>query len=107
VANVVRSNDAAGMVSVEKRGDIDVLVLGYDADGEKYETAIYCYEGTLCELFAGAEQEFEPAYGEKICGAQAFEPQIKDGLLSVKLTDAAGEEAVISIALRCSQEAVE
>ena len=105
VANVVRSNDAAGMVSVEKRGDIDVLVLGYDADGDKYETAIYCYEGSLCELFAQAEQEFEPSYGEVICEAQMFVPQIEKGLLSVTLTDASGEDAVISIALRSSQEA--
>lgn len=34
--------------------------------GAKYYTCIYCYEGYLYELFASADDSFEPTAGEKI-----------------------------------------
>lgn len=105
VANVVRSGDESGMVEIDTRDGIDMLVLGMDVDGERYETLIYCYEGTLRELFTSAEQEFEPDYGEIICNAQAFQPVMQNGLLEMSLTDDLGQQNTLYIALRCSQEA--
>ena len=105
VANAVRGNDCAGSVYTDERAGVPMLVLGREIDGEKYETLIYCHEGKLCELFSEAMQEFDPGYGEEICDAQAFEARISDGLLHIAMTDSAGCDAAIDIALRCSQEA--
>ena len=104
VNNVVRSNDSADTISVQQRGGLDMLVFGWDIDGERYETMVYCYEGSLRELFVSAEQEFEPDYGEVICEAQKFTPALENNLLSVCLVDGAGTENTLHIALRCSQE---
>lgn len=105
VANAVRGSDCADTVYTDKRGGIDVLVFDRFVEGEEYETLIYCHEGSLCELFTEASQEFDPGYGEEICGAQAFEARIDGGLLEIALTDSAGSNVTIDIALRCSQEA--
>lgn len=105
VTNAVHANDAFGMITVENRGGTDMLVMGWEADGQRYETMIYCYDGALRELFASAEQEFDPEYGEIIGDAQSFVPEIRDGLLEVRLTDSAGQEDTLYIALRCGQEA--
>lgn len=104
VSNVVHGNDAADMIRLEERDGIEVLVLGCRIDGEMYETLVYCYEGTLRELFTSAKQEFQPRYGEIICQAQAFEPEIRGGLLSVRITDGNGQESEIHIALRSRWE---
>jgi hypothetical protein len=105
VSNAVRGNDTADLVAVDNRGGIDVLVFGCEADGELYETLVYCYEGTLRELFVSAQQEFEPDYGEVICSAETFVPQLENGLLSIRIAGTSGQEETLHIALRCSQEA--
>lgn len=105
VSNVVRANDSKDMISVDERNGVDMLVMGWETEGQLYETMVYCHEGTLRELFASAEQEFHPEYGEIIGDAQAFLPEMKDGLLEIHLTDGSGQEDTLYIALRCGQEA--
>lgn len=100
IANVVHGNDGAGMVRVEERAGIKMLVFDWKDSGEHYETLVYCYDGYLRELFADAQQEFEPEYGEKICAVRTFEPVLQDGLLEVCIQDEYGEESVIHLALR-------
>lgn len=107
VSNAVRGRDEAGCVYTDRRGGEDVLVLATEADGEIYETLIYCHDGMLREIFAAAGQEFDPEYGEIICGAQSFEARIDGGLLTAEMTDGGGGSARIEIALRCSQEAAD
>lgn len=99
--NVVRASDAEDAVRVTEVGGLEVLALGYDADGARYETYVYCLDGYLRELFAGAEDEFEPEYGEKICRAQSFSPRLgENGLLELRAVDGVGEEHVLHVALR-------
>lgn len=98
--NVVRGNDAVDEVRVTNIDGVDVLALGCDAGGVRYETYIYCHEGYLMELFASADREFEPGYGERICEAQRFAPSLgADGVLEMRATDGAGEEHVLHVAL--------
>lgn len=98
--NVVRAGDAAGAVTAGQRDGIDVLTLGMDEDGERYETHIYCYGGALRELFMDAEQPFEPEYGEVICRAQRFTPELGEGgLLTLRAQDGEGVEHVLHVAL--------
>lgn len=98
--NVVRGNDAADAVRVEKIDGLDVLAFGCDVGDARYETRVYCYDGYLRELFTDAEREFEPGYGERICEAQSFAPSLgADGLLELRAADGAGEEHVLHVAL--------
>ena len=104
VKNIVRGNDSVDIICIDNRMGIDMLVFAYDFDGETYETMVYCYEGELRDLFIDSEQEFEPEYGESICKAQSFVPELDDGLLTIRMTDAQGQAGEMHIALRCSQE---
>lgn len=105
VINVVRANDASGLVRCEQRSGTDVLVFDWDADGASYETLVYCHDGYLRELFTEAGQQFNPAFGDEICPAQSFRAQMQDGLLRVELSDEHGQDSVLHLALRSSQEA--
>jgi len=105
VTNIVSANDVKGMISVEKLDGVEMLVLGWDVEGELYETKIYCHDGSLRELFMRASQEFDPEYGEEICAAQAFSPVLNEELLEISLTDGTGHESTLYIALRSGGEA--
>lgn len=104
--NIVRGNDGEGRIAVDNRNGIDMLVFTDNFDGEVYETLVYCYDGNLRELFASADQEFEPEYGEMICGAADFQPVMaENGLLKLQVIDTQDQKHVFHVALRCGQEA--
>ena len=107
VSNAVRGSDVRNGIFADEGNGTDMLVLASDIDGAAYETLIYCHDGMLRELFTDAGQEFAPEYGEIICEAQSFEARIENGLLSVWMTDGAGDSVSIDIALRSRQEAGE
>lgn len=99
--NVARSNDADGALELLELEGTPVLALGFDSDGERYQTQIYLYDGHIRERFAAASEPFEPDYGEPICPAQAFEPSIDGDLLRVRVVDSQGNEEYLHVALRC------
>lgn len=100
--NIVRGNDMAGAVRVERIDDTDTLCFEYDLDGLTCWTHIYYWDGYIRELFSDAEQEIHLNYGEKICEAQSFEARLDaDGLLEMRVVDCAGVEQVHHAALRC------
>lgn len=105
VNNAVRGNDGEKCIRTESIGGVDVLVFDWFVDDEHYETKVYCHEGGLRELFSDAGQAFEPGYGEVICGAQAFRPELVDGtLLKIYIEDAEGRARTLHMALNCAQE---
>ncbi len=103
VVNAVRGNDAGGSVAVREEAGLPVLSLGWEADGDRYETRIYCHDGALRELFTDAADPFDPEDGEVICPAEGFIPVMEDGLLTLTLTDGRGETRTIHMALRCGE----
>lgn len=103
VINAVRADDAAGAVSIENVNGLDALHIAYDYDGELYDKWVYCYEGSLRELFAAREYGFEPADGEAVCEAQSMQLQHNGNLITVELIDVDGRSHRAQIALRCAQ----
>lgn len=101
VRNAVRADDVLGVIEVRQIDALPVLAFAGEADGERYEKTIYCYDGALRERYASADYPFSPEEGEMICEAASFEPKLKDGLLDVTLTDTDGRVYKISIAQRC------
>lgn len=102
VAARVRQGDGAGAVTVESFDGGDALLLGA---GEEYVTRIYCYDGYLMELFCAASDPLGPDAGERIIEAEALELSLEDGLLSVTLTSAGGEDSTLLLSLRSGEGA--
>lgn len=103
VINAVRADDAANAVSIENLNGVEALHITCDTDGEIYDKWVYCYEGSLRELFVERAYGFEPADGEQICAAQGMHLQRSGSLITVELMDADGRSHRSQIVLRCAQ----
>lgn len=97
---------APSTVSVAPFGDGEALVLEEEIEGETYLTRLYCHDGSLRELFANADDSFEPQDGEVILPAQAMALELEEGLLSVTLTAEDGTPLELLLALRTGEGAV-
>ena len=101
--NSLRGDDEMGMVRPRTEDGIDMVAVSYDFDGDLYEKRIYCYDGYLRELFTSAENEFDPAGGEKVCEAQSLKAQMDGSLLTVEITDANGKTHTVDTAMRTTR----
>lgn len=101
IVNAVRTDDAAGAVSVEEKNGMDVLRIAYDFDGEAYDKWIYCHNGSLCELFTDSAFGFDPEMGEAVCLAEAMQLSMEGSLIIARITDADGCKHESVVALRC------
>ena len=105
VRSMTRAQDAADAVSVEPQEGGDALALREEIEGESYVTWLYCHDGNLCELFTEAAYALEPDAGTPICPASDLHAELKDGLLTVRLTDGKGNTQTVQTALRCAPAA--
>ena len=103
VRSMVRAQDEEGAVYVEDAGGVRTVTLAYGFEEDAYLTRIYVADGYLREWFSDASREFVPAEGEKIAEASTMEADLENGLLSVQITDPAGEELRSVIAVRTAQ----
>ena len=96
----VRQADARGMASVRSTDGFDVLVLGEEIEGDRYETLVYCYEGYLRELFIEAGLEMDLEFGELILPVQEMRLADEGTHIRAELTFDAGERRSLILALR-------
>lgn len=85
IVNKVRSCDSADMVTVEEREGIPVLVLTEDFGGTLCETLIYCYEGTVRELFVKKDNPLTLDAGLEIYEALGARFELDDTLLKIEV----------------------
>lgn len=79
---------------------LDVLILGEDIEGERYETRIYCAKGQLREQFVSAETELKEADdGEIIAALAQFEAEQTGGLIRLRFKHPDGEQQTMHAAL--------
>jgi hypothetical protein len=104
LAGKVRGADAAGMIEIREENGFNVLALGQEIDGVRYNTYIYCDGTQVREYFAQADLAFSPDYGEKICDASELNITLSNGLLNVTIVDAGGEEHAAAIYLQAAKE---
>lgn len=97
VTTRVRQADCAGGVTVEEFGGVQTLVLGV---GEEYITRLYCYDGSLMELYAGADTEFYPDDGERLMDMTAMEFDLDEGQLETVCVDTDGVVSSVKLSLR-------
>lgn len=109
IATKVRHNDYSGGVTVgpfsEEEPELSTLFLHQTIEGEDYWVRIYCYDGTVRELFTEANQAMEPEDGQEVMAASALELTLEEGLLTITAADTAGQISELSLLLRSGEEA--
>ena len=105
----VRHNDYSGGVTVGpfsvEEPELSTLFLHQTIEGEDYWVRIYCYDGTVRELFTEADQTMEPEDGQEVMAASALHFTLEEGLLTITTTDTAGQTSELSLLLRSGEEA--
>ncbi len=97
VATKVRQADAEGAVSLAEIEGVPALALGRDGE---FVTYIYCHGGWLRELFIWCEEPPAPQDGRELLPAQGLDLSLEDGLLTVRLSGARGDEDTLLLSLR-------
>ncbi len=100
IAARVRQEDCLGAVAVEELGDVQALTLGRG----DYLTRLYCYDGSLWELYSPAELSPSPEDGERVMDLQDMDLTLERGLLQVTLTPTQGQARHLTLDLRCGEE---
>ena len=100
----VRGADAAGQIEIRKEGDLSVLTLGQELEGERYLTYIYCDGTQVREYFARADAAFSPDYGEKIFDASGLTFSLEMGILQISIVDAGGNTHEGAVYLHAAKE---
>ncbi len=93
-----------GGVSVRTEAGIPVLVFTEEYDGEIYLRRLFCADGWLRESYSSQERSFEADMGEPLTEAVSFAPEIRDGLLSARITLPGGETEEVFVRLRAGGE---
>ena len=104
VATKVRQKDTIDSVKIIQKDGIDILVLGYDVDGNTNETLIYFNNGNLCEHIQEAGSEFELNYGFQMIEISSFSMELdEDGYLHLTAQNKAGESDELYLYLRAGR----
>ena len=72
--------------------------------GAEYYTCIYCYDGYLCELFAAAEDSFEPSAGERIIEVEGILFSYNGETVNVNITHSDRDSQRLILYVRSSRE---
>lgn len=113
IATKVRQSDLDGSYFVgdfykkSPSSEGNSLFLYEDIEGELYYTCIYCYNGYLYELFAEAENNFEPRDGEPIVEVGALKFKNSEGMITTEITYKDGSSRMLCLYPRSSQEVMD
>jgi hypothetical protein len=103
ISEKVRQNDTAGAVTLGELGQKTALVLEQTVGGETYQTWIYCYDGSLRELFVKKGTAFSPEDGQPLTELADFTAsRAGDGLYAIAVMDNDGRMADLYISPRCA-----
>lgn len=105
MATRVRQADKVGALSVGQLGGNDALFITEEHDGVGYVTCVYCYEGTLRELFTFADEPLAPEDGEVLLPLQELKLELDGNLLTTRLTDEDGQIRQLTLFLRSREGA--
>lgn len=97
IANKVRQGDEAGQVSVRTIEDTQVLELAQNINGNTYVTWIYYLDGSIRELFAGADSGMGLADGLEVLECDGLELAQDGGLLMVRTVGEGGGSLMLSL----------
>ena len=102
----VRQADRDGSLLVSEFDGLDALLIREEIEGSVYHTWIYCFDGYIRELFAAADSDLMPEYGEKILEAEELRVWREDSLLKAAITGADGTVQELAWHPRSGREAI-
>lgn len=100
LATRVRQADIADGLHVETFGGLSALVFRQEVDEETYLTRIYCYDGSLRELFTAEEGAFSPEDGEILLPLQQLSFEKQGASLSASFVTDRGQSRCLNWYLR-------
>jgi len=102
IANQVRRSDINGNVEIGKFCGQDALLLWQNLEGIECVTYLYCWEGSLRELFVEKGNELEPQAGLPLLTLNdIFFNLTEEGLICVDALFPDGSQGRLIIAPRC------
>ena len=81
----------------------DTLFLREEVDGEDYLTRIYCYDGSLRELYTPADSDCQQEDGERLVAAESLTLSREADLLTASVTTD-GTETQLILALPAGED---
>lgn len=105
LATRVRQNDGGGAVTVEDFHGVTCLTLQEWSGDEvsDYATRVYCYDGSLWELYTSADVEAELEDGDRVMDLEGMDLALEDGVLNAVLTGTDGETQTVTLSLRSGE----
>lgn len=101
----LRHADGAGGTDIGEFGGSPALFIYETYNGTEYETAIYCFEGDLCELFCEKGSDLGPSAGKDIIAASSVGfTFVTEKLIRIDYTDPDGNTASAYVSLRSGGE---
>ena len=101
IYNKIHQNDSEGNISIGSYGGTDALIISEEIDNITYCTYLYCYDGSLKELFTRADQSFDPSYGTDILPLDAFSlTAVTDTLYRFEITPEGEAKETLFVHLR-------
>lgn len=104
IAGKVRATDAAGMIDIEQVEGGDALVLSEDLGGARYASYIYYADGGLYECFTRADRGLDTRLADRLVDVRGFSVTLSGRLLTVSVTDDAGETRALSLYLQSGEK---
>ena len=90
----LHQSDEAGAVSVSDLEGVPALRIREEIDGVAYTTYVYCWDGSIMELFCPESESLAPSDGERVVDAESLEFTQQGDLLRIDCVTAAGAERV-------------
>lgn len=102
----LHQSDCRDQVTVETFSGTDALVFREEIGGSGYLTMVYCYGGSLRELFCTETGSFSPGDGELLFPLQNLSLEKQGDVILAELTLPEGEHLFLTIQLRSEQEVI-
>lgn len=88
----LHQSDRADAVSVTELGGVAALRVREELDGTAYVTYIYCWDGSIMELFCPESEPLLPSDGQPVVDAVSLDFTVAGELLRIDCVTAAGAE---------------
>ena len=94
----------APALRVEDFCGLETLAISEEIGGKTYVTRVYCYEGTVRELFSAENAPVGPGDGERVLEAEKLTFSRKEQLLTVEITHPNGRVQQLLLAMPAWKE---
>lgn len=89
----LHQSDVSGAVSITRLDGVEALHISEEIDGAEYSTYVYCWDGSIMELFCPAGESLLPSDGERVADALELDFTAQGDMLRIDCVTSAGAES--------------